>query len=319
PDTGSFWRVIEEHKVASLFTAPTAIRAIKKEDPEALELNKYKLNGLKSLFLAGERTDPNTIEWAQEHLNVPVIDHWWQTETGWAICTNCMGIEFLPIKPGSTGRPSPGMNVEVLNSEGFPVSENELGALAVKLPLPPGSFLTLWQAEERCRTAYFEEFPGYYSTSDAGIIDEDGYVHVMSRTDDVINVAGHRLSTGLLEEVLASHPDIAECAVLGVADSLKGQVPLGLLVLKTGVTREANDLVADVVAMVRKNIGPVAAFKMATVIARLPKTRSGKILRGTIRKMADGETFKPPATIDDIGILDEVAKALSDLGYPRTE
>ena len=318
PDPGTFWRVIAEHDVSVLFTAPTAFRAIKKEDPNGTFIEKYDISCLRTLFLAGERTDPDTLHWAEEKLGVPVIDHWWQTETGWSICANCMGIEPLPVKEGSPTRPVPGMDVRVVDEACNEVRRGEIGALVVKLPLPPGTFPTLWNAPERHREAYLEEFPGYYKTADAGYMDEDGYVFVMSRTDDIINVAGHRLSTGAMEEVLAAHPDVAECAVTGVADALKGQLPLGFLVLNAGCVREHGDIVSEVVQMVREKIGPVAAFKTATVVQRLPKTRSGKILRGTMQKIADGESYKMPATIDDPVILDEITEALSEVGYPPT-
>jgi len=315
PDPGAFWRVIEEHQVKVMFTAPTAFRAIKKEDPQGEYLAKYDLSCLQSLFLAGERCDPHTLEWAQEKLQVPVIDHWWQTETGWPICSNCLGIELLPVIPGSPARAVPGYDVQVLNEAGEPVAPGDIGALVVKNPLPPGTFTTLWNAEDRFVESYFSKFPGYYETGDAGYIDEDGYVFVMARTDDVINVAGHRLSTGAMEEVLADHEDVAECAVIGVADPMKGQLPLGLLVLNDGVTRDSDEIVAEVIQHMRERIGPVAAFKLCAVVERLPKTRSGKILRGTMRSIADGETWKMPATIDDPAILDEVAAALRGLGY----
>jgi len=316
PDPGAFWRVIAQHKVRVLFTAPTAFRAIKKDDPTGEYVGKYDISSLRTLFLAGERCDPDTLEWAQAKLKVPVIDHWWQTETGWAICANCMGIEVMPVKPGSPTKAAPGYNVQVLGDDHKPVAPGDIGALVIKLPLPPGTFPTLWQNEERFRSSYLQEFPGYYETGDAGFIDEDGYVFVMARTDDVINVAGHRLSTGGMEEVLASHPDVAECAVLGVHDALKGQLPLGFLVLNAGCNRDPAEIVREAVKLVREQIGPVAAFKTATVVARLPKTRSGKILRGTIRKIADGETWKVPATIDDPAILDEITTALHEIGYP---
>jgi propionyl-CoA synthetase len=315
PDPGAFWRVIQEYNVKVLFTAPTAFRAIKKEDPDGEYVSKYDLSGLQALFLAGERCDPATLAWAEEKLQVPVIDHWWQTETGWPICANCLGIEFLPVVPGSPARPVPGYDVQVLDEGGQPVAAGEIGALVVKEPLPPGNFTTLWNAEERFVSAYFSKFPGYYETGDAGYIDDNGYVFVMARTDDVINVAGHRLSTGGMEEVLAKHPDVAECAVIGVADHLKGQLPLGLLVLNAGVERDAAEIVAEVIRSVREQIGPVAAFKLCAVVDRLPKTRSGKILRGTMRSIADGETWKMPATIDDPAILDEITDALKGLGY----
>ncbi len=317
PDPGTFWRVISDHGVAALFTAPTAFRAIKKEDPNGDHISKYDLSCLRTLFLAGERTDPDTLNWARNKLNVPVIDHWWQTETGWAICANLVGVDILPVKEGSPTKPVPGWNLKVLDSNNEESAPDEIGSLVVKLPLPPGSFPTLWNAKERFVDAYLREYPGYYKTADAGYVDADGYVFVMSRTDDIINVAGHRLSTGAMEEALASHPDVAECAVTGVADDLKGQVPLGLLVLNSSCERSQNDIVQECIKLVRKQIGPVAAFKQAVVVKRLPKTRSGKILRGTIRKIADGEPWKMPATIDDPAILDEIADCLKTLGYPR--
>ncbi len=315
PDPGAFWRVIAEHKVKVMFTAPTAFRAIKKEDPDGSYLHRYDLSGLEALFLAGERCDPHTLEWATEQLGVPVIDHWWQTETGWPICANCLGIEPTPIVPGSPGRPVPGYDVRVLDNRGDPVNAGDIGALVIRLPLPPGNFTTLWNAEKRFVDAYFSNFPGYYETGDAGYIDEDGYVFVMARTDDVINVAGHRLSTGAMEEVLAEHPDVAECAVIGVHDPMKGQLPLGLLVLNAGVQRDHGDIVREVIQHMRDRIGPVAAFKLCAVVDRLPKTRSGKILRGTMRTIADGEPWKTPATIDDPAILDEIVESLKGLGY----
>ena len=316
PDPGAFWRVIAEHDVKVMFTAPTAFRAIKKEDPNGEYLAKYDLSGLQSLFLAGERCDPHTLEWAQEKLQVPVIDHWWQTETGWPICSNCLGIELLPIVPGSPARAVPGYDVRALDEEGNPVAAGDIGALAIKNPLPPGTFTTLWNAEERFVDSYFSRFPGYYETGDAGYVDDNGYVFVMARTDDVINVAGHRLSTGAMEEVLSDHDDVAECAVIGVADPMKGQLPLGLLVLNAGVTRPSGEIVAEAIKHMRDRIGPVAAFKLCAVVERLPKTRSGKILRGTMRNIADGEAWKMPATIDDPVILDEIAGALQGMGYP---
>jgi propionyl-CoA synthetase len=317
PDAGAFWRVIADHGVSTMFTAPTAFRAIKKEDPDGKLIGDYDLGRFRTLFLAGERTDPDTLEWAERKLGVPVIDHWWQTETGWAICTNCMGIEHLPVKQGSPTKAAPGMDVRVLDESCKPVAKGDVGALVIKLPLPPGTFPTLWNADQRFIDAYLSEFPGYYKTADAGFIDEDGYVFVMSRTDDIINVAGHRLSTGAMEEVLAAHPDVAECAVVGVADELKGQLPLGFLVLNAGVERDHGDIVKEVVGMVRSEIGPVAAFKTATVVKRLPKTRSGKILRGTVQKIADNTQWKMPATIDDPVILDEITEALQGLGYAK--
>ncbi len=316
PDPGAFWRVIQEYDVKVLFTAPTAFRAIRKEDPQGKYLASYDHSGLRALFLAGERCDPNTLEWAQQQLQVPVIDHWWQTETGWSICANCLGIEQLPIVPGSPARAVPGYDVQVLDSDGNQVAPGVIGALVIKLPLPPGTFTTLWHAEERFVKAYFSRFPGYYETGDAGYIDDKGYVFVMARTDDVINVAGHRLSTGAMEEVLADHPDVAECAVIGIADAMKGQLPLGLLVLNAGISRDPAEIVAEAIQLVRERIGPVAAFKLCAVVERLPKTRSGKILRGTMRNIADGESWKMPATIDDPAIIDEVSLALKQLGLP---
>jgi propionyl-CoA synthetase len=316
PDPGAFWRVIEEYGVKVMFTAPTAFRAIKKEDPQGQCLASYDLSCLEALFLAGERCDPHTLEWAEEKLQVPVIDHWWQTETGWPICSNCLGIELLPVVPGSPARAVPGYDVQVLDEEGRPVPAGTIGALVIRAPLPPGTFTTLWNAEDRFVKAYFSRYPGYYETGDAGYIDDNGYVFVMARTDDVINVAGHRLSTGAMEEVLAEHPDVAECAVIGVADPMKGQLPMGFLVLNAGVTRDSAEVVAEAIQHVRDKIGPVAAFKLCAVVERLPKTRSGKILRGTMRSIADGESWRMPATIDDPAILDEIAGALQGLGYP---
>ena len=317
PDAGTFWRVMSEHNVRSFFTAPTAFRAIKREDPKGEFKAKYDLSGLRALYLAGERADPDTINWAQDLLGVPVIDHWWQTETGWTIAGNPLGIEALPIKIGSPSVAMPGYEVHILDEAGNRQPENTLGAIAIKLPLPPGTLPTLWNAEERFRSSYLTTFPGYYETGDAGIVDEDGYLYIMARTDDVINVAGHRLSTGAMEEVLANHPDVAECAVIGVSDQLKGQLPLGFLCLSNGVNRPHSEIVAECVQMMRDVIGPVAAFKLAVVIKRLPKTRSGKILRATIVKIADGEAFKMPATIDDPDILDEIKEALQSLGYAQ--
>ncbi|HEY0837657.1 MAG TPA: propionyl-CoA synthetase [Azospirillum sp.] len=317
PDAGTFWRVIQQHKVTTLFTAPTAFRAIKREDPDAKLLKNYDLSGFRALFLAGERSDPDTLHWAEDNLNVPVIDHWWQTETGWAISGNPLGVHLFPIKYGSATRPMPGWNVQILNADNKEVPRGDIGAICVKLPLPPGTLPTLWNADERYKTSYLADYPGYYQTGDAGFIDDDGYVYIMSRTDDIINVAGHRLSTGAMEEVLSSHKDVAECAVIGVADDLKGQVPLGFLCLKAGVTRSHDDIVKEVVALVRDQIGPVADFKRAVVVDRLPKTRSGKILRGTMQKIADNQDYKAPATIDDPGILPEIAEALQSLGYAK--
>jgi len=318
PDAGAFWRVIAEHKAVALFTAPTAFRAIKKEDPDGKLLKQYDLSRFRTLFLAGERGDPPTIEWAQRLLGVPIVDHWWQTETGWAICGNFVGLDPMPVKPGSTSVPSPGWKMDVLDDQGRPMKVGEVGALVGRLPLPPGTLVTLWNADQRYKQAYLTEFPGYYKSGDAGYIDADGYVFVMTRVDDVINVAGHRLSTGQIEEVLASHDDVAECAVIGVADELKGQVPFGFLVIKSGVARPEGEIVQDVVRLVRERIGPVAAFKSAIVVQRLPKTRSGKILRGTMQKIADSQSWKMPATIDDPVILDEIADALKIVGYAKT-
>jgi propionyl-CoA synthetase len=310
PDPGVFWRVISQHKVKSLFTAPTAIRAIKKEDPNGEYFKKYDLNKFEKLFLAGERADPDTIKWFERLSGSPVIDHWWQTETSWAITADCTGIESFPVKYGSAFKPVPGYNVKVLNSERKEVKPGVMGDIVIKLPLPPGTFPTLWEADERYKINYMSTYPGYYQTYDAGHIDEDGYVWIMSRTDDVINVAGHRLSTGAIEEVLAEHKDVAECAVLGITDKLKGQIPIGLLALKVGVNKDKKEITDECVKMVRDKVGPVAAFKIAIIVKRLPKTRSGKILRGTVRKIADNEPYKIPATIDDPMILEEIKKDL---------
>jgi propionyl-CoA synthetase len=317
PDAGAFWRVISEHKVPAMFTAPTAFRAIRRDDPQGVLLKKHDLSGFRALFLAGERSDPPTLEWAEAMLKVPVIDHWWQTETGWSIATNCLGIEKLPVKHGSPTKPAPGWSLAVLDESGQPVAPGEIGNLCGKLPLPPGTFPTLWNDDARFVENYLARFPGYYQTADAGMIDADGYVYVMARTDDIINTAGHRLSTGEMEEVLASHPDVAECAVIGVHDALKGQVPLGFLVLKAGVDRPLDKIVKEVVQLVRDRIGPVASFKAATVVKRLPKTRSGKILRGTMQKIADGQDYPMPATIDDPTILGEIDEALQSIGYAK--
>ena len=310
PDAGAFWRVIAEHRAVALFTAPTAFRAIRKEDPEGKFIRPYDLSKFRTLFLAGERADPPTVEWAEMQLKVPVIDHWWQTETGWCIAGNPVGLGMLPVKHGSPTVPMPGYRVEVVDEASKPVSANTMGSLVIKLPMPPACLPTLWQQDERCEEAYFNEFPGYYKTSDAGYMDEDGYVFVMGRTDDIINVAGHRLSTGGMEEILAAHPDVAECAVLGIRDAIKGEVPCGFLVLKAGVTRTHAEIEREVVALVRDKLGPVAAFKLAITVGRLPKTRSGKILRGTIKKIADGEEWTMPATIEDPKVLDEITEAL---------
>ena len=316
PDAGAFWRVISEHGVKCLFTAPTAFRAIKRDDPKGEFLAPHDISSLKSLYLAGERADPDTIEWARNLLGVPVIDHWWQTETGWTIVGNPAGIEMLPVKTGSPTVPMPGYEVDILDDKGRPVAAGELGSIAVKLPLPPGALPNLWNAEARFRKSYLERFPGYYETGDAGMKDEDGYLWIMARTDDVINVAGHRLSTGAIEEVLAGHPDVAECAVIGAADPIKGQLPMGFVCLSKGVNRPHDEIAEECVKLVREKIGPVAAFKLVAVVDRLPKTRSGKILRATMAKIADGAEFKMPATIDDPAILDEIGEALGNLGYP---
>ena len=310
PDAGAFWRVISQHKAVAFFTAPTAFRAIKKDDPNGEFIRKYDLSHFRTLFLAGERADPPTIEWAEKQLNVPVIDHWWQTETGWCIAGNPVGLGQLPVKHGSPTVPMPGYQVDVVDEAAKPLPAGTMGSIVIKLPLPPGCLPTLWQQDERCKEAYFNEFPGYYKTSDAGYKDEDGYVFVMGRTDDIINVAGHRLSTGGMEEILASHPDVAECAVLGIKDAIKGEIPCGLIVLKAGVTRSPAEIEKEIVALVREKLGPVAAFKLAITVARLPKTRSGKILRGTIRKIADGDPWTVPATIEDPKVLDEIGAAL---------
>ncbi len=318
PDPGTFWRVIEEHRVKVLFTAPTGLRAIKREDPNAEYLKKYDLSGMQALFLAGERADPDTIKWAQTHLGKPVIDHWWQTETGWAIAANPLGIEELPTKPGSPAVPMPGYAIDILDDAGKPVPSGTLGAIAIRLPLPPGTLPTLWNAEGRFRKSYLDAFPGYYETGDAGMVDEDGYIYIMARTDDVINVAGHRLSTGAMEEVLSSHPDVAECAVIGISDKLKGQSPLGLVCLNAGAARDEAEIEAECIALVRKEIGPVAAFKKCLVVDALPKTRSGKILRGTMVSIADGTPWKMPATIDDTSVLDAIAERIGGLGEPTS-
>ena len=317
PDAGAFWRVISDYKVKAMFTAPTAIRAIKRDDPDGQLLAQYDLSHFKTQFVAGERCDPDTLHWIEDKLNVPVIDHWWQTETGWSIAATCLGIDKTPYRVGSPGRAVPSWDIQVLDTAGHPVPAGEIGAIVVKLPMPPGCLPTLWNNDDRYVDSYMAEYPGYYKTGDAGYLDEDGYVFVMARTDDIINVAGHRLSTGGMEEVLAAHPDVAECAVVGAADQLKGQVPLGFLVLKSGVSRSGEEIVAETVKMVREKIGPVAAFKEAVIIQRLPKTRSGKILRGTIQKIADGEDYPMPATIDDPAILDEITIALQSIGYPK--
>ncbi len=311
PDAGAFWRVLEDYKVSCLFTAPTAIRAIKREDPRGELIANYDLSKLKALFLAGERCDPDTLNWSLDKLAVPVIDHWWQTETGWSIAANPLGGELFDIKAGSAGKAMPGWKVEILDDDGKPVEAGTIGSIACKLPLPPASLVNLWNAEARFQQAYLEAFPGYYQTGDAGYIDDEGYIYVMTRTDDIINVAGHRLSTGAIEEVLTTHPDVAECAVTGIKDDLKGQLPMGFLCLNSGVTKEDAQIIDECVALVREKIGAVVAFKQAIVVKRLPKTRSGKILRATLRKIADGEEYKMPATIDDPNTLSEITKLLA--------
>jgi len=310
PDAGAFWRVISEHKAVAFFTAPTAFRAFRKEDPEGKFIRQYDLSKFRTLFLAGERADPPTVEWAEQQLKVPVIDHWWQTETGWCIAGNPVGLGQLPVKHGSPTVPMPGYQVDVVDEAAKPVGPNTMGSIVIKLPMPPGCLPTLWNQDSRFKEAYLNEFPGYYKTSDAGYKDEDGYVFVMGRTDDIINVAGHRLSTGGMEEILASHPDVAECAVLGVKDAIKGEVPCGFLVLKAGVKRPPAEIEKEIIALVRDRLGPVAAFKLAITVGRLPKTRSGKILRGTIKKIADGDAWTMPATIEDPKVLDEIGEAL---------
>lgn len=317
PDAGAFWRMISEYKISTLFTAPTAFRAIKKEDPQGLLIKSYDLQHFRALFLAGERCDPDTLQWAQEKLKVPVIDHWWQTETGWAIAANCIGLRELPVKPGSPTRAVPGYQIEILDELNSSVVPGKMGDICLRLPLPPGCFIGLWEAEKRFISSYLEAHPGYYTTGDAGYLDDDEYVFVMSRIDDIINVAGHRLSTGAMEEVLASLPQVAECAVIGVQDQMKGQLPLGFMVLKSGINDSEADVIKAAVSAVRDKIGPVAAFKLAVVVKRLPKTRSGKILRGTMAKIADGETVKTPATIDDPAILDEIRASLKTIGYAK--
>ncbi len=323
PNAGAFWRVISDHGVSALFTAPTAFRAIKREDPRGDLIRQFDLSSLRTLFLAGERADPDTVRWAEETLGVPVIDHWWQTETGWPIVANCVGLGALPVKHGSPTKVVPGYDVRILEHEGGSAGASrelpagETGAIALRLPLPPGCLPTLWKNDAGYIDSYLSEFDGYYQTGDAGFVDEDGYLYIMSRTDDLINVAGHRLSTGGMEEILASHPDVAECAVIGIADSLKGQVPLGLVVLYAGSGRTEAEIVPELVQTVRDQLGPVASFKIAAVVDRLPKTRSGKVLRGTMRRIADGEPYTVPATIDDASILDEIEQTLAQLGFPR--
>ena len=318
PDAGAFWRVVAEHNVATLFTAPTALRAVKKQDPNGDLVKNYDIGSLRGLFLAGERADPDTVHWAQDTLGCPIIDHWWQTETGWAIAGYPLGLEDMPVKVGSSGVAMPGFDVCILDDDGAAVPAGKLGNIAVKLPLPPSCLPTLWNAEERFRSAYLEQFVGYYATSDAGIIDEDGYISIMSRTDDIINTAGHRLSTGAMEEVIAAHPEIAECAVIGVADALKGQIPIGFYIANDGATLTAEAIETELIALMREKIGPVAAFKIAIAVQRLPKTRSGKILRGTMQKIADGMDWKMPAAIDDPEILTEITAALKTRGYANS-
>ncbi|MDE2579712.1 MAG: propionyl-CoA synthetase [Hyphomicrobiales bacterium] len=314
PDAGAFWRVISQHKIAALFTAPTALRAIKKEDSRAEHLKRYDISCMRTLFLAGERADPDTVHWAENILNKPVVDHWWQTETGWAIVGNPVGLGLLPVKHGSPTVPMPGYDVQIVDEGAKPVPTGQMGSIVVKLPLPPGCLPTLWQNDKRMQESYLDDFPGYYKTADAGFVDEDGYLYIMGRTDDIINVAGHRLSTGGMEEVLASHPDVAECAVIGIKDALKGEQPCGFVVLKAGVTKPHAQIEKEIVALVREKIGPVAAFKIAVCVDRLPKTRSGKILRATMKKIADHDPWTMPATIDDPAILDEIAGALKEHG-----
>lgn len=315
PDPGAFWRVIAKYGVKTLFTAPTAFRAIKREDPTGAYAEKYDLSHFKALFLAGERCDPDTLHWAENLLKVPVIDHWWQTETGWPMVANPLGIEQLPVKAGSASKPVPGYDVRVIDLNDEEAAPDEIGDIVVKLPLPPGTLTTLWQNDGGFIRSYLEAYDGYYLTSDAGYKDADGYIFIMSRTDDIINVAGHRLSTGGIEGVISAHPDVAECAVIGVNDELKGALPLGLIVLKNGVYRNHDEIVQEVIQMVREDIGPVAAFKKAVVVERLPKTRSGKVLRGTMKQIADQEAWRMPATIDDPLILEEITDSLAEVGY----
>jgi propionyl-CoA synthetase len=315
PDPGAFWRVISEYGVRTLFTAPTAFRAIKKEDPNGEYLKRYDLSGFTYLFLAGERLDPDTYHWASNLLHKPVIDHWWQTETGWPITANCMGIEDFTIKPGSSTKPVPGYDVRILDQGGKELGPNQEGIVTIRQPLPPGTLPTLWQADKRFKESYMDMFPGYYYTSDGGYMDDEGYCFIMGRIDDVINIAGHRLSTGAMEEIIAKHPNVAECAVIGVEDSLKGQVPVGLVVLKAGVDGNHEKIKTDLVQMVREQLGAIASFKKATIVKRLPKTRSGKILRGTMRKIADSREYSLPSTIDDPHILEEIEMSLKEIGY----
>jgi propionyl-CoA synthetase len=317
PDAGAFWRLIAEHGVNTLFTAPTAFRAIRKEDPDGALIGRYDLSRLRALFLAGERADPATVIWAEQKLRLPVVDHYWQTETGWPVAANCLGLQQLPVKHGSPTKPVPGYDVRVLDATRTELAPGETGSIAIKLPLPPGCLPTLWRNDEAYQNSYLSRFPGYYETADAGFIDADGYLFVMARTDDIINVAGHRLSTGGMEEILASHPNVAECAVIGVVDTIKGQVPVGLAVLNAGVTRDSTEIARELVQLVREKIGAVAALKQVLIVKRLPKTRSGKVLRKTMRKIADGDAYDIPATIDDPVILEEIAGALAAAGFPR--
>ena len=317
PDPGAFWRVIAQHGVNAMFTAPTAFRAIKKEDPDGVHMTKHDLRHFRTLFLAGERCDPDTLLWAREHLNVPVIDHWWQTETGWAIAANCVGLGMLPVKPGSPTKATPGYDVRVLSEENQEMPAGQIGSIAIKLPMPPSCLPTLWNNDAGFEKSYLVKHPGFYLTGDAGYRDEDGYLYIMSRVDDIINVAGHRLSTGAMAEVLSGHPDIAECAVVGVADDIKGEVPVGFVVTKAGVSRADGDIVRELIDSIRQQIGPVAGFKTAMVVKRLPKTRSGKILRGTMKRIADSQAYTAPATIDDPIILDEITDALKAAGYAK--
>jgi propionyl-CoA synthetase len=317
PDPGAFWRLTAQHGVGVIFTAPTAFRAIKKEDPRGEHVGRHDLSRFRTLFLAGERCDPDTLLWARERLGVPVIDHWWQTESGWPMAANCVGLGMLPVKPGSPTKPVPGYDIRVLDDKGTQVPAGQIGSIVVRLPMPPSCLPTLWNNDAGFEKSYLSTFPGHYLTGDAGYVDDDGYVYIMSRVDDIINVAGHRLSTGGMEEVLASHPDVAECAVVGVADEIKGEVPVGFVVTKAGVARAEADIVRELVERVREAIGPVAAFKTAAVVKRLPKTRSGKILRGTMKKIAEGTEYQAPATIDDPAILAEITESLKGIGYPR--
>jgi propionyl-CoA synthetase len=317
PDPGAFWRLIAQHGVSAMFTAPTAFRAIKKEDPQGTHIARHDLRSFRTLFLAGERCDPDTLLWARERLQVPVVDHWWQTETAWAIAANCVGLGMLPVKPGSPTKAVPGYDVRVLGEDNQEMAPGQIGSIAIKLPMPPACLPTLWNNDAGFEKSYLTKHPGFYLTGDAGYRDEDGYLYIMSRVDDIINVAGHRLSTGAMEEVLSAHPDVAECAVVGVADEIKGEVPVGFVVTKAGVVRADGEIVPELVERIRQQIGPVASFKTALVVKRLPKTRSGKILRGTMKRIAESQAYTPPATIDDPTILDEITEALRSAGYAR--